>query len=154
MSYHTILVPYDGSAFSNKALEHAIDIAKSSGGGIYLYTVISSGAIIPPGSLLGLTRNTTKDKIRQRLLKSLKEETEKELSNKVEQCKRKGVTAQYTISAGANVSEEILKAAKKMSADLIVIGSQGLCGLSKIKSLGSTSRKVAESSPCPVLIIR
>lgn len=154
MSYHTILVPYDGSAFSNKALEHAIDIAKNSGGVIYLHTVVSSGAIMPPGSLLGLTRSTTKDRIRQRLIKSLKEEIEKELSNKVELCGKRGVMAQYKISAGDNVSEEILKAAKKISADLIVIGSRGLYGLSKIKSLGSTSRKVAESSPCPVLIIR
>ncbi|MEM3143642.1 MAG: universal stress protein [Candidatus Nitrosotenuis sp.] len=154
MSYHTILVPYDGSAFSNKALEHAVNIAKNYNSAIYLYTVVSSGAIIPPGSLLGLTRNTTKDKIKQKLVKSLKEETEKELSKKVEQCERKGVTAQYIISAGDNVAEEILKAAKKKNVDLIVIGSQGLYGLSKIKSLGSTSRKVAESSPCPVLIIR
>jgi nucleotide-binding universal stress UspA family protein len=154
MPYHTILVPYDGSAFSNKSLEHAIDMAKNSGGVIYLYTVVSTGAIIPPGSLLGLTRNTTKDKIKQKLVKSLKEETEKELSSKVEQCERKGVVAKYKISSGDSVSEEILKAAKKMSADLIVIGSRGLYGLSKIKSLGSTSRKVAESSTCPVLIIR
>jgi nucleotide-binding universal stress UspA family protein len=149
-----MLVPYDGSVFSNKALEHAIDIAKDSGGTIYLYTVVSSGAIIPPGSLLGLTRSTTKDKIKQKLVKSLKDETEKELCKKVEMCKRKGVVAQYEISSGNNIPEEILNAAKKISADLIVIGSQGLYGLSRIKSLGSTSRKVAESSPCPVLIIR
>jgi nucleotide-binding universal stress UspA family protein len=38
-------------------------------------------------------------------------------------------------------------------ADLIVIGNVGRSGISKIRMLGSVSRRVGERAPCPVMII-
>jgi nucleotide-binding universal stress UspA family protein len=69
-------------------------------------------------------------------------------------CKSKGVKADYKIIGNGNVSEEILKIAKQKLVDLIVIGSQGLHGINKIKTLGSVSRKVSELADCAVLIVR
>jgi nucleotide-binding universal stress UspA family protein len=69
-------------------------------------------------------------------------------------CKAKGVKAYYKLVINGNTSDEILRAAKSKSVDLIVIGNQGLHGVSRIKSLGSVSRKVAEFAHCPVLIVR
>ena len=37
--------------------------------------------------------------------------------------------------------------------DLIIIGSQRLNKFSKIKALGSVSRKISENADCPVMII-
>lgn len=52
-----------------------------------------------------------------------------------------------------NAAETILEFAKKEKSDLIIIGSTGLGGFSKIKALGSVSRMVSERAKCPVMII-
>ena len=49
--------------------------------------------------------------------------------------------------------KDILKFVKDNKIDLIVIGSQGLGGIKKIKTLGSVSRTISENAQCPVLII-
>ena len=52
-----------------------------------------------------------------------------------------------------NVTESILQYSKAKEIDLIIIGSQGLKGIERVKALGSTSRKISELSKCPVMII-
>ena len=51
-----------------------------------------------------------------------------------------------------NPAAEILKAARYLEADLIVMGSRGTTGIKRI--LGSVSNKVAHSAGCPVAIMR
>lgn len=48
----------------------------------------------------------------------------------------------------------IVDYAKKNRVDLIIMGSNGLEGLAKIKGWGSVSRKVSERVSCPITIIR
>ena len=57
------------------------------------------------------------------------------------------------VSQGNSISDTILEFANKEKADLIVIGNIGLSGISKLKTLGSVSRSIAEKSSCPVLIV-
>ena len=52
-----------------------------------------------------------------------------------------------------NPSQEILKSAREMEADLIVIGSRGRTGIEKFL-LGSVAEKVVLQSPIPVLMIK
>jgi nucleotide-binding universal stress UspA family protein len=52
-------------------------------------------------------------------------------------------------------SNQVVDYADNNGVDLIVIGSKGLQGLSKvIKGLGSVSRNVSERVSCPLLIVR
>ena len=53
-----------------------------------------------------------------------------------------------------SADEQILRFAKNNKIDMIVMGSHRLKGISKIKALGSVTRKVSESADCPVLIVR
>jgi nucleotide-binding universal stress UspA family protein len=152
--YQRLLVPFDGSKFSKNALNEAIKIAQMTDGIIYLCTIISMGNIVPPGSLLGLVRSASTGDLQRRLIRSAKIQAERLEQSQVSYCKSKGVKAYYKIIVDGNIAEEILKIAKKKAVDLIVIGSQGLHGVSKIKSLGSVSRKVSELASCPVLIVR
>lgn len=62
--------------------------------------------------------------------------------------------AHYKIIIDGNIAEEILKTAKQKLVDPIVIGSQRLHGISRIKTLGSVSRKISELADCVVLIVR
>ncbi len=48
---------------------------------------------------------------------------------------------------------EIIRRAKKESADLIVMGTHGRTGLDHV-FFGSTAEKVVRKSPCPVMTIR
>lgn len=62
------------------------------------------------------------------------------------------LTIQERLVSG-NPADEILKAARSLDPDLIVMGSRGTTGLKRI-FLGSVSNKVAHSAGCPVAIMR
>ncbi|MEO9309949.1 MAG: universal stress protein [Nitrososphaera sp.] len=150
--YKRIFVPIDGSVYSKRALVEATKIAQLTDATIYLCTVVTTDVIVPPGSLLGLVKSVSKGQLQKRLLSVAKTNAEKLLKSYVKYCASKNVTAYYKIIVNGNIADEILRSAK--SASLIVIGSQGLHGISRLKSLGSVSRKVSELAHCPVLIVR
>lgn len=61
-------------------------------------------------------------------------------------------TTKYVATIG-NPAREILKTAKQMHCDLIVMGSRGLGGVRKLL-LGSTTDRVLRQAPIPVLAVR
>ena len=147
-----ILVPFDGSKFSKKALNAAIEISDKKSSEIFLISVVNVDYINPPGSLLGIVSPSSYNAIK-RLTSKVKKETSEMLQKKVSKCKAKGVRANYKVTSGS-VSDEILKFVNQKKITLVIIGSQGLHGIGRIKALGSTSRKVSEFSKCPVMIVR
>lgn len=147
-----ILVPYDGSKYSKHALAEAIEIAKKDESKIDIISVVNTDYIQPPGSLLGLVSSSSVEAIKK-ISASAKKEATQMLTANVSKCRSKGIKADSKVLSG-NITEEILKYAKQKKITLIVIGSQGLHGIQKLKILGSTSRKVSELANCPVLIIR
>ena len=103
--------------------------------------------------MLGLTKSKSEKASINNLRKLIRNDAEKMLEGAVKKCKSNGITAKYFIAEG-NTSKEILDFAKKKKATIIIIGSQGLHGIGKLKSLGSTSRRISELAHCPVLIVR
>lgn len=148
-----ILVPYDGSKYSARALKRAMELAHNLDSEIILLTVSNISYISPPGMLHGLTRSKSEKDAMKRYAKSVKSDAGEMLKNAKKKCESKGITASYQVKEG-DVSDEILKFAKKKKISLIVIGAQGLRGLSTFKTLGSVSRKVSEYASCPVLLVR
>jgi len=147
-----ILVPYDGSSYSIKALTRAIEIAHNLDSKIILFSVVNTGYISPPG-LLGMIKSKKEKEIIKKYGKSLKLNSEKMLKNAVKKCESKGISVSYRIEEG-EISAKILDFAKAKKITLIVIGSHGLHGIGKLKTLGSVSRRVSENARCPVLIVR
>ena len=147
-----ILVPFDGSSYSKKAVDKAIEISIKDKSQIYIISVVNVDYIRPPGSLLGMVSQSSIDAIK-RLTISARKEAIQMLVTQVSKCRIKGIKADSKVVSG-NITDEILKFAKQKKITLIVIGSQGLHGIKKLKVLGSTSRKVSELASCPVLIIR
>ena len=148
-----ILVPYDGSKYSEKALRRAMELAHNLDSEILLLTVTNVSYISPPGMLQGLTRSKSEKEAMKRYEKSVKRDTEEVLKDAKKKCQEKGITVSNIVKEG-DVTDEILKFAKKRKVTLIVIGAQGLSGLSTFKILGSVSRKVSEYATCPVLLVR
>lgn len=146
--YKTMLVPYDGSVFSRRALDVAKDLAKSFGAVLQIVTVIDVSRVPPPGIIRSGERKAL-EKIVDSTRQSVREAMEKIES----ECLREGIKTRILVAEGST-SAELLKAIKESKADLVIIGSGGLSGLSKFKALGSVSRKISEISDCPVMIIR
>jgi nucleotide-binding universal stress UspA family protein len=82
----------------------------------------------------------------------MKKIAQKLLDSKKKQCEDNGVSVETAVSYG-NVSGSILDLIKSKNADLVVMGTTGLSGISKIKVLGSVARNISEKSPCPVLLV-
>lgn len=146
--YGKILVPYDGSSFSEKAVEHATYLAQLSGANLLLINATTLPALV---YTYHETVNAAINEVAQSLV-GPSTEAAKSLSKLAEKIKKKGVAASYKHAVG-DPAEMILETVEKEKIDLVVIGSKGLHGLSKIKALGSVTRKVAESASCPVLIV-
>ena len=147
-----ILVPLDGSKNSEKALSRAMELAHNLDSEIFLFSVINVDYISPPG-MLGLIRTKSEKESVKKWEKTVKKEAEKMLQSAAKKCQEKRITVSYSIERG-NIANGILNFSKKKKISLIVIGSQGLHGIGKFKSLGSISRRVSEHANCPVLLVR
>jgi nucleotide-binding universal stress UspA family protein len=49
--------------------------------------------------------------------------------------------------------DEILRLARSLSADILVVGTHDTAGLERLL-LGSVAEKIARTAPCPVLVVR
>jgi len=147
-----ILVPYDGSKYSEKALTRAIELAHNLDSEIFLLSVVYLDYISPPG-ILGLIRKKSEKETMKKWNKLVIADTEKILKLAVKRCDEKGVSVSYEIVHG-NVVNEILSFVKKKKITLIVMGNLGLHGIKKLKTLGSVSRRISEEAICPVLLVR
>lgn len=147
--FSKILVPTDGSKTAEKALEHAIALAKSTGGQLFLLSVIDKSAFVRqsvPAAPGGMGVVEPLENLLRRAAESFVDKAEK-------LCRKKGVTAKKTVRSGHPV-EEIVKEAKKSKADLIVIGSKGRSAL-KAAVIGSvTFGIISKETKIPVLVVR
>jgi nucleotide-binding universal stress UspA family protein len=84
--------------------------------------------------------------------RSARQHAKKQLTALVARARRAGVRATALLLDGAP-HEQILRAARRARADLIVIGTHGRSGLSKVL-LGSVAERVIRLAPGPVLTVR
>jgi len=88
----------------------------------------------------------------ERAMRERKRRTLRMLEQMGRRFTQQGLAVDRVFAEGAP-AEEILRAAERHRADLIVMGSKGLTGLDRYL-LGSVSRKVARHAPCSVLVVR
>jgi nucleotide-binding universal stress UspA family protein len=142
-----ILVPYDGSPLSKKALDLAKDISRNFNADLKLFMVIPNYYPISDSVYSGAAVMNY-----QRVVKSLTEQGEKEIRKITEKCREDGSKASYKI-VHDDISNAILKESKRSKIDLIIMGSRRLTGIASLKRLGSTARHVSEHAKCPVTIV-
>ncbi len=149
----TILVPYDGSKPSERALQYALELSRSVKGDVkVLLLQVVQEIYLPPSFDYGMKLPEVKSsrEYLKELYQDMKNKAAADLARKKEAFGKLDV---QTLVLVGNPTDKILAAAKEHGVDLIVIGSTGLGGLSKFKALGSVSRNVSERAPCPVTII-
>ena len=152
-SYSSILVPLDGSEYSKRALDEAIEISKRLDSEIKLLTVVTAPAVSPTKiALSGVVHGKGATKAIDAYVKKALGEANGLMQECAAYCQNKGVKASYKVTA-ENPAKAILDYAKRSNSDIIVMGSQGLRGIKKIKVLGSVSRQILENASCPVMIV-
>ncbi len=154
MLFKRILVAFDGSAQSKRAIDYAADMASNCKGSLVVLTVVPR-MIIPvfPDENFGSLPSPAspewadyQEKIGATYMKS-----QAEIVADLKQ-HYPDLPVEATLLEG-RPSATIVEQAEKSQADLIVIGSRGLGGISGWL-LGSTSRRVVESCTKPVLVIK
>ncbi len=75
----------------------------------------------------------------------------KQIQDLAEQLRQKGLDTVALLTQGSTV-ETILAEAKKLAADLIIVGSHGRSGIEKL-FMGSVSEGILKDALCPVLVI-
>jgi nucleotide-binding universal stress UspA family protein len=137
----TILVPTDFSEGSLDAMRYAMRLAELLGSRVVFLHVVEPLAYGPeltasyPVFDPGLTKKLAEM-----------------MHDWVEQVKVQGIAVEWHVELGSSFSE-ILAAAARYGADLIVMGTHGRTGVGHLL-LGSVAERVVQHAPCPVLTIK
>ena len=149
-----ILVPHDGHTMSDHALATALEIARGMNLEIILVRVIPEvTGLITNIVLLGDEERDRVKKAFGKLSADTQRQMVKRVKKLVSHCGSRKVKATMVVPIG-DPAEEILAIAKKEKPYMIVMGRRRLKGFSKLKSIGSVSRRVSEEAKSPVLVVR
>lgn len=131
-----VLVAYDGSERSRKALDWATRFAQPEVTVISVLQTLAGSELIAdavdPASVLLAKQN---------------------LEEVIAAALGKHGIAPKLITAAGNPAEEIVRAAESGAFDLVIVGAQGMNAIERFL-LGSVSARVARYAPCPVLVVR
>jgi nucleotide-binding universal stress UspA family protein len=143
-----ILVPVDFSGTGEKALEQAVLLAKKSNAEITLVTVIDG-----PLSNTGEDYFGTSIYDRPKYEKMILEWADKHLAAFKGKMIKNGVVKVKCIVEYGTPYRKILTLAKKMKADIIVMGTHGVSGVREF-IIGSNAFRIVSEANCPVLSIQ
>jgi nucleotide-binding universal stress UspA family protein len=142
--YKRILIATDGSDKSSLAAQEGIDLAKALGAEVLALNVINEVVVASAVRQLGSDRKEVEDKLMasgQKAVDSIKK-MGSAAGVKVDPIVRMGSPANMVIDV-----------ARTEGADLIVMGSHGESGASKLL-IGSVVQKVLYWATIPVLVVR
>ena len=146
----TILVPHDGTRMSDKAFGKAVELAKALGSRLILLHVLEEISVPSPMLILGNDK-VLMNMARRNPRRQLEKGWDKLVEVKTHEIEDYNVPLSSEIRYGA-AADKILRLAKDNKVNIIVMESRRLKGVSKLKALGSVTRKVSEQADCPVLI--
>jgi nucleotide-binding universal stress UspA family protein len=151
LAFARILVCVDGSESSARAADHAVEMAKKHDAQLIALNVVvsklgyaySSGAF---GLVIPDTVNDLLDKSRQ--------EAKKWFDDIGKKAAAQGVRLRTEMVASpTSVVPAIVDYAEKNKADLIVTGTKGRSGFTKLL-LGSVASGVVTYASCPVMVVK
>ncbi|MGH7772517.1 MAG: universal stress protein [Candidatus Binatia bacterium] len=131
-----ILHPTDFSPASVNALAWAVHLAKENQAELLLIHVLppptpiyEAAAVLPPQA--------------ESAMSDLKRKVKKENT----------VVKRLFLKGTISIDKQIVRATKTLQADLIIMGTHGRTGISRLLT-GSVASRVIARAPCPVLVVR
>lgn len=143
--YQRILVPIDGSETSDHALDEAIKFAQQQNAQVEVIHVLEDIWYFDNEDYLNYAE----------LIQSMRGIGEKILAQAQKKLQQAGVTAEIKLleTQGERIASVIATEAKNNLADLIVIGTHGRSGFSRML-MGSIAEGVVRTAHIPILLIR
>lgn len=136
-----ILVPVDFSECSNKAVQYAEAMARQFSADLILLHIVEEYL---PTSELVLVDTTA-------MLQELRDTAKRDLDTICDQIEPR-IKACTELRCGTPYNE-IVRAAKQLDADLIIMSTHGRTGFVHT-FMGSTTERVVRHADCPVLVVR
>ncbi|HUN07341.1 MAG TPA: universal stress protein [Aggregatilineales bacterium] len=142
--YRKILVPLDGSGWAQRAIPHAVDIARANGSEIILLHVFR-----PPASEYA-------DRIalagQEGQIQQAREAMKQYLIGVRSELRNEDITVRTQVIEGMGVASLISDYIRDEGIDLVVMSTHGRTGLARFL-FGSTAHQVMQEVKVPVLLI-
>jgi nucleotide-binding universal stress UspA family protein len=145
--YRRILFATDFSSAGLRAQAEAVALAKSEKGQLFVAHVLPSVGYAAAGFPAYADVPMYAE-----MERAIRRRGQRQLDAVLSRIARRGVRARGLLLAGLP-HEEIVAAARKQRADLIVLGTHGRTGFSRLL-VGSVAARVIVRAPCPVLTVR
>ena len=150
--FSKILVTIDGSDHSMKAAQYAIDIARDNKAQLIALTVLDITKIGYAASAFIASPTHGLDEL-ERKRKEAQEWLDKIAKLIALQNANDDIQFKSKIEESMSVAGTIVEFAENQNMDLIVVGSRGRSGFTKLL-LGSVASTVVTYATCPVLVIK
>jgi universal stress protein A len=141
-----ILHATDFSKASARALDEAVRLAKQNHAELLVAHVIEPAGQYAAGEDFGGAE------LYMKLEEAAEQDAQRSMQKLMGKLKQARVNAKSLLLKGL-AHEQIVKAAKSRKANMIVIGTHGRTGLSKL-FMGSVAGKVVSLASCPVVVVR
>ncbi len=141
---HAVLIPFDGSEESNRALSHALAHFSDA--------ELTALHVINPAEAVQITEEDGVPPMPEDWYESSREQANQTLKRAVEEAETVDVDLTTAIEVG-QPARTIIEYADDHNIDHIVMGSHGRSGVSRIL-LGSVAETVMRRSDVPVTIVR
>ena len=134
-----ILVPYDFSVAAAKALAWAADLQRTVGGPpVHVIHVVNPVPVAVPEMVVPALSEADLEDLRETLRK---------------QVGQLEIAATTEVILAPSSGRTIVDVATHLKADLVVMGTHGRSGFSRVV-LGSVAEYVVRHAPCPVVTVR
>jgi len=146
MRLKKILVPTDLSPESLQAIGYAIELGKPHRSEIVILYVLEPVTFLPAGEVMSPGPDLSL------LMSEQRRWAAAELEKLSARLTRNGIKHRTLLGSGT-AHKEVVDAATRLKADLVVMTTHGRTGVSHLL-LGSVAEKVVRGAPCPVLTFR
>jgi nucleotide-binding universal stress UspA family protein len=142
-----ILIPMDGSEFSEQVLEYAIALGRLGDARYTLVQVVQPPIVMPPAEIAGVVPPPLRD------LRELRAQADQYLEELAEGMRKEGLTVDTVVVTQQQAALGILDESLECDADLIAMATHGRGGWQRV-ALGSVADKVLRGSSVPMLLLR
>ncbi len=139
LGFGKIMVATDGSEYSRRAMARALDFAESYGSELDVVSIVE---IVP--EIYSIAPQAVEERIQK---------AEEYMASLKKQADSRNIKSQGFVRDSAEPYNVITEIAQKEQTGLILMGSHGRTGLSRIL-MGSTAERVIAQAPCPVLVVK
>ncbi len=143
--YQRIMVAVDGSATSDRGLQEAINLARDQQAKLAIVHVTDIVVVFGAGQFPGAYIEATRE-----LARTVVEHARKAAEDA-------GIEAEIQspeiVTSGYHVGDKIAECAREWKADLLVAGTHGRRGVSRLL-IGSVAERIVRAVPCPLLLVR